>query len=246
MPVTPSSSDEAKEDEEKSADTSTVLLAVPTPADIANLCNQPLSLGPSPATAARAKSLEARSRKFLLHRVTVERVRLGLTPDQPEPPYQTTKDILRRLTDLWEYSARIIQFNRYFDDLLSARDYEVDLPLPTPTSSDLAAIALTPLASSPVTPLAPPEYPDAETYLSAYTPLVPSAPLPPLTSLISPHMFSVEPPPLSDEELSRFTATTQFTRFADEPRFAADFLPTLTGLTRGLPGRDTQPHAYRY
>ena len=59
-------------------------------------------------------------------------------------------------------------------------------------------------------------------------------------------MFSVEPPPLSDEELSRFTATTQFTRFADEPRFAADFLPTLTGLTCGLPGRDTQPQAYRH
>jgi hypothetical protein len=68
----------------------------------------------------------------------VERVRLGLTSDQPEHPYQTTEDILRRLTDLWEYSARIIQFNRYFDDLLSARDYELDLPLPTPTSSDLA------------------------------------------------------------------------------------------------------------
>jgi hypothetical protein len=40
--------------------------------------------------------------------------------------------------------------------LLSARDYEVDLPLPTATSSDLAAIALTPLTSSPVNSLAPP------------------------------------------------------------------------------------------
>jgi hypothetical protein len=94
--------------------------------------------------------------------------------------------------------------------------------------------------------LPPPEYPDAGTYLSAYTPLVTSAPLPSLINLISPHMYSAEPPPLSDEELRHFTATTQYTRFADEPLIAADLLPTLTGTTRGLPGRDVRPHAYRY
>jgi hypothetical protein len=58
-------------------------------------------------------------------------------------------------------------------------------------------------------------------------------------------MFSAEPPPLSDEKLTSFTATTQFTHFADEPRIMADFLPSLTGLTRGLPRRDAQAHAYR-
>jgi hypothetical protein len=66
-------------------------------------------MGPSPETTARAKALEARSRKFLLHRVAVERVRLGLTSDQPEPPYRTTEDILRRLADLWARSHNSIQ-----------------------------------------------------------------------------------------------------------------------------------------
>ncbi len=99
---------------------------------------------------------------------------LSLDPGNDKPLYETNKEILRRLSDLWEYSARIFEFNHHFNDLLSARD--------------------------------------AGAYLSAYTPLVPSAPL------------------VSDEELTRSTATTQFTRFADKPLVAADLLPTLTGL----------------
>jgi hypothetical protein len=122
-----------------------LFVATPSPAEIAALGNHPLSLGPSPAAIAYMQSLEAWRKRFLNYQFQKFRDRLGIPAQVSEPTYISIQDLELRLRDLATLTSRAVEYNRYYDSLLRARDYPGESPLHA-SSDTLSVIALAPLS----------------------------------------------------------------------------------------------------
>jgi hypothetical protein len=209
--------------------------------EIAVLGNPSLSLGPSPAAVAYIESLEARRKRFLNYQLQKFRDRLGIPAEALAPSYESIQDLELRLRDLATLTSRAVEYNRYYDYLLLSRDYPGESPLHVSAADSLNVIALAPLSTGPASTGPAIAYPDLQSYWSTYTPLTPSA-QPTLSELLHPDRYSAEPLPASAEDLTSFRCSTDYSRLADESRMQSSFLPTTTGITRGLSGRASQPH----
>jgi len=232
----------AAEPESKEEQQAPLFVATPSPAEIAVIGNPSLSLGPSPAAVAYIESLEARRKRFLNYQLQKFRDRLGIPAEASEPAYESIQDLELRLRDLATFTSRAVEYNRYYDSLLLSRDYPGESPLHVSTAGSLSVIALAPLSTGPASAEPAPAYPDLQSYWSTYTPLSPSAPQPTLSELLHPDRYSAEPLPASADDLTSFRCSTDYSRLANEPRVQSSFLPTTTGITRGLSGRASQPH----
>ena len=220
-----------------------LLMVTPSVEEVAAIGTPPLSVGPSPGTVSNITNRIQRHRKFLVDRVWTMRRRLGIPDEAAEPEYpaNSTTELSLRVADLHEYTVRVIRLNRYYDDLLAARDSPSDLLL------NHVVVPLAPLATVRPQPHQGVAYgyPTSHEYLAEYAPLIPNGPLPTARSLTVPCPSESKLTAASAEDLLRFRATTDFARLADEPRVHHTYLPTVTGLSRGEGGRSSRPPSWR-
>jgi hypothetical protein len=127
-----------------------LFVATPSPAEIAALDNPPLSLGISPAAI-----LNYQLQKF--------RDRLGIPAEVSEPTYISIQDRELRLRDLATLTSRAVEYNRYYDSLLLARNYPGESPLHA-SSDTLSVIALAPLSIGPASTGPAIAYADLQSY----------------------------------------------------------------------------------
>ncbi len=71
-----------------------------TPAEVAVLSDNPLSLGPTLTMCRYKEAMENRDFKFHLRHLEALRARVGLSEDQPEPKYSLLKEVKDRIADL--------------------------------------------------------------------------------------------------------------------------------------------------
>ena len=97
------------------------LVTVPTfyseisPAEVAVLSDNPLSLGSTLAMSRYKEAMEHRDLKFHLRHLEALRARVGLTADQPEPKYSSLKMVKDRIADITHIMACILKYNRFYD-----------------------------------------------------------------------------------------------------------------------------------
>ncbi len=91
------------------------------------------------------QSLESRRKRFLNYQRQKFRDRLGIPAEVAEPTYLSIQDLELRLRDLATLTSRAVEYNRYYDSLLLARDYPGESPLHD-SSNSLSVIALAPLS----------------------------------------------------------------------------------------------------
>jgi hypothetical protein len=72
----------------------------------------------------RKREEQKREKRFLLKHIYNLRERLSITKEEPEPYYESTKQMKERIADLSTYLERIMEFNDFYDRIMIERDYK--------------------------------------------------------------------------------------------------------------------------